>query len=105
MDEKFFKEPDLKRIGAVKSFFEAFADRTVAYHLEHVVSLILFNHLTEVKVDFTNSFQDFNSFVANTEPSGSTNLFDAMSLASDNLVKLKSKYPNVILRILALTDG
>ena len=39
----FFNEPDLRRIGAVKSFFEAFAYRTIAYNLEHVVSLFFFD--------------------------------------------------------------
>lgn len=43
MGSKFFNEPDLVRIGAVKSFFEAFAYRTIAYNLEHVVSLIFFD--------------------------------------------------------------
>lgn len=33
MGSQFFNEPDLKRIGAVKSFFEAFAFRTIAYNL------------------------------------------------------------------------
>ena len=43
MGGKFFSEPDLKRIGAVKSFFEAFAYRTMAYNFEHVISLVLFD--------------------------------------------------------------
>lgn len=105
MGGKFFNEPDLIRIGAVKSFFEAFAYRTMAYNFEHVISLILFDNVAEMKVDFTESFQDFNLLVANAKPRGSTLLFDAISSASDNLIKLKNKYPNVILRILALTDG
>ena len=32
MGGRFFNEPDLIRIGAVKSFFEAFAYRTMAYN-------------------------------------------------------------------------
>lgn len=105
MGGKFFSEADLLRIGAVKSFFEAFAYRTMAYNFEHVISLILFDNVAEMKVDFTESFQDFNLLVANAKPRGSTLLFDAISSASDNLIKLRNKYPNVILRILALTDG
>lgn len=77
----------------------------MAYNFEHVISLILFDNVAEMKVDFTESFQDFNLLVANAKPRGSTLLFDAISSASDNLIKLKNKYPNVILRILALTDG
>ena len=34
-----------------------------------------------------------------------TLLFDSISFACDKLLELKKKYPNCILRILALTDG
>lgn len=105
MGGKFFNEPDLKRIGAVKSFFEALAYRTMAYNLEHVISLILFDDKVDVKVDFTESFHDFNLLVANAHPRGSTLLYDAMVTAARNLLMFKKKYPNCILRILALTDG
>ena len=77
----------------------------MAYNFEHVISLVFFDTVTEMKVDFTESFQDFNLLVSSAQPRDGTNLFDAISWASDNLIKLKSKYPNVILRILALTDG
>ena len=53
MGGQFFNEPDLKRIGAVKSFFEAFAYRTIAYNLEHVVSLFFFDHTVENQCGFT----------------------------------------------------
>ncbi len=33
----------LTRIGAVKAFFSAFADRTMAYNFQHVVNLIFFD--------------------------------------------------------------
>jgi ubiquitin-protein ligase len=59
----------------------------------------------EVKVDFTESFHDFNLLVSNAHPRGSTLLYDAMVVATQNLLNLKKKYPNCILRILALTDG
>lgn len=105
MGGKFFNEPDLKRIGAVKSFFEALAYRTMAYNFEHVISLILFDDKIDMKVDFTESFHDFNLLVANAHPRGSTLLYDAIVVATQNLLRLKKKYPNTILRILALTDG
>lgn len=53
MGSKFFNEQDLKRIGAVKSFFEALAYRTIAYNFEHVVSLIFFDYQIEIQSDFT----------------------------------------------------
>lgn len=58
-----------------------------------------------MKVDFTESFHDFNLLVANANPRGSTLLYDAMVSAARNLLMFKKKYPNCILRILALTDG
>jgi Mg-chelatase subunit ChlD len=105
MGGKFFNEPDLKRIGAVKSFFEAFAYRTMAYNFEHVISLILFDDKIDSKVDFTESFHDFNLLVANAHPRGSTLLYDAMVVATQKLLAFKKRYPNCITRILALTDG
>ena len=36
---------------------------------------------------------------------GGTKLFDALDLAIDNLNKIRGKYPNIIPRIIALTDG
>lgn len=44
MDTQFFGEKELKRIGAVKAFFSAFADRTMAYDFHHVVSLVFFDN-------------------------------------------------------------
>lgn len=77
----------------------------MAYNFEHVISLILFDDKVDSKVDFTESFHDFNLLVANANPRGSTLLFDAMVVAAQKLLNFKKKYPNCILRILALTDG
>lgn len=43
MEEQFFECEDLERIGAVKAFFNAFADRTMAYNLKNVISLVYFD--------------------------------------------------------------
>ena len=61
---KLLTEPDLKRIGAVKSFFEAFAYRTIAYNLEHVVSLFFFDHIVENQCGFTEAIYDFNCLIS-----------------------------------------
>jgi Mg-chelatase subunit ChlD len=105
MGSKFFNEPDLVRIGAVKSFFEAFAYRTIAYNLEHVVSLIFFDDKIEVQCDFTEAIFDFNRLISSANPRGSTKLYDSIVLAADQLVAFKKRYPDCKLRILALTDG
>lgn len=105
MSSQFFQEPDLKRIGAVKSFFEAFAYRTIAYNLEHVVSLFLFDHNVENKCGFTEAIYDFNRMVSQAAPRGSTLMFDAIMYAAAELRAFKLRYPDCILRIIALTDG
>lgn len=101
----FFNEPDLKRIGAVKSFFEAFAYRTIAYNFEHVVSLFFFDHTVENQCGFTEAIYDFNRLVSKAKPRGSTLMYDAIVKAVSSLKELKAKYPDCLLRILALTDG
>lgn len=86
MGSKFFNEPDLRRIGAVKSFFEAFAYRTVAYNLEHVVSLYFFDDKIDIQCDFTEAIFDFNRLISEAQPRGSTKLYDSIVLAAQNLV-------------------
>jgi len=43
MEDDFFGSPDLERMGAVKAFFNAFADRTMAYNCKNVISLVFFD--------------------------------------------------------------
>jgi hypothetical protein len=43
MDELFYESEDLTRMGVVKAFFNAFADRTMAYNLKNVISLVFFD--------------------------------------------------------------
>jgi len=101
----FFNEPDLRRIGAVKSFFEAFAYRTIAYNLEHVVSLFFFDSSVENQCGFTEAIYDFNRLISKAAPRGSTLMYDAVVIAINSLVDFKVRYPNCLLRIIALTDG
>ena len=105
MGSRFFNEPDLKRIGAVKSFFEAFAFRTIAYNFEHVVSLFFFDNHVENQCDFTEAIYDFNRLISNAQPRGSTTMYDAAAQAIYSLQKFKGRYPDCHLRIVALTDG
>lgn len=105
MGSKFFNQADLKRIGAVKLFFEALAYRTIAYNFEHVVSLIFFDYQIEVQCDFTEAIYDFNRLVSQANPRGSTKLYDSIIKGVDQLVAFKKRYPECILRIMAMTDG
>jgi hypothetical protein len=46
----------LERLGACKAFFNAFADRTIAYNFPHVISLVFFDSLIEKMCGFTELF-------------------------------------------------
>lgn len=43
--------------------------------------------------------------VDSANPGGQTKLFDALQAAVDDLLEIKKTYPNIILRMIALTDG
>jgi ubiquitin-conjugating enzyme E2 D/E len=55
--------------------------------------------------DFINDFNYFIKLVDSANASGSTRLYDCMQTAVESLLEIKKKYPNIILRIIALTDG
>ena len=46
----------LERIGAVKAFFSAFADRTMAYNFNHAIALIFFDTDVRLVCSFTDLF-------------------------------------------------
>ena len=54
MGEIFAK--GLERIGAVKAFFSAFADRTMAYNFNHAIALIFFDTDVRLVCSFTDLF-------------------------------------------------
>lgn len=105
MDDKTFFDQFLTKRGAVNAYFSAFADKTMAFELNHLVQLIVFDSKVIAKCDFINDFNTFIQLVDNVNTGGSTRLYDALKQAVENLVQLKQKYPNIIPRIIALTDG
>lgn len=92
-------------MGAVKAFFSAFADRTMAYNLKHVISLAYFDDEYVPKCSFTEVFAQFKELVNRAKPRGATALYDALKKGADSLIEFKKSYPNTLLRIIALTDG
>ncbi|CAD8059537.1 unnamed protein product [Paramecium sonneborni] len=105
MEEDFYKNEDLTRLGAVKAFFNAFADRTMAYNMKNVISLAYFDDRYILKCGFTELFMQFKDLVNKAKPQGMTALYVALKNAIDSLLIFKKKYPNCLLRIIALTDG
>lgn len=63
MDELFYESEDLTRMGVVKAFFNAFADRTMAYNLKNVISLVFFDDRYIEKCSFTELFILFKDLV------------------------------------------
>lgn len=59
----------------------------------------------ENKCGFTEAIYDFNRLVSQATPKGSTLMFDAAMVAVKELKAFKLRYPDCILRIIALTDG
>lgn len=55
--------------------------------------------------EFSNDFENFIKLVDSVNPSGSTALYDCLNTAIDSLLEIQKKYPKIILRIIALTDG
>lgn len=105
MDEDFYESDDLTRLGVVKAFFNAYADRTMAYNLKNVISLVFFDDRYILKCGFTELFMQFKELVNKAKSKGTTALYTALQLAAQSLVEFKKKYPDTMLRIIALTDG
>ncbi|CAD8063375.1 unnamed protein product [Paramecium primaurelia] len=105
MKGNYFKEDQLSRIGAVNAFFSAFADKTLAFEFNHIVKLVWFQSFIVDKCEFTNDFNTFIKLVDDASPGGGTKCYDAIGYAIEQLKEIKKKYPNIILRIIALTDG
>ena len=63
MQCNYFDDIKCERNGAVNAFFSAFADKTLAFELNHIIQLITFSKTPEIKNDFNNNFQGFISLV------------------------------------------
>jgi len=58
-----------------------------------------------VRCQFNNDFENFIKLVDDVKAAGCTKLYDAIAQSIINLLEIKKKYPKIILRIIALTDG
>jgi len=62
MASKFSNENggnEISRIGAVNAFFSAFADKNIAFNLNHIVQLFTFNSTFKKMNEFTEDFESF----------------------------------------------
>lgn len=95
----------LTRIGAVNAYFSAIADKIMAYEYNFMVKLVCFSSTVIDRCDYIRNIDQFINLVDNVGASGGTACYDAIKYAIESLKEIKLKYPNAVLRIIALTDG
>ena len=57
MSTKFYNEDKTSRQAATNAFLSAFTDRTIAFEMDHLLSLYTFNTYIEKKCDFNDNFE------------------------------------------------
>ncbi|XP_006822901.1 uncharacterized protein LOC102801018 [Saccoglossus kowalevskii] len=95
----------MTQLDAIKQFFCAFADRSMAYNFKHVIGLTTFNNTVHVMDTCTEAFESFKNEVAYLHSGGGTAMYDAINNALSQLEVISKKYPACKKRILCLTDG
>ncbi len=65
-------------MGSVNAFFSSFADKTMTYEYNHIVSLYWFDNIITKKCDFIKDMDLFIKLVDDASPGGSTKLYDAL---------------------------
>ena len=68
-------------MGAVNAMFSSFADKTLAFELNHIVKLVTFDDKILDKCEFTSDFEMFIKLVDGLNPGGSTRCYDALEYA------------------------
>lgn len=105
MTEESYGSVGIQRIHAVKELFNNFSNRSMAYDFHHIIGLVKFDSIVKTLQTFTETLETFKESVQTLEASGCTLLYDALRHGRRELEKVKTKFPDCILRILCLTDG
>lgn len=99
----------LSRLDIVKKLFDSFVNRSNAYSFNTAIGLISFSNKSKVECEMTPFYESFRDHVDKLRTDGSTALYEALSDASDNLVKWKmadmNKRSRAKLRVICLSDG
>ncbi|KAL7868966.1 hypothetical protein SRHO_G00103500 [Serrasalmus rhombeus] len=104
-EECFDAECQMTRIDAIKQMFDSLSNRCMAYDFDHVMCLVKFDSEAKTVHTFTENLETFKEYVHSLQESGTTGLFDALNCGSEELAKVKAKFPDCRCRILCLTDG
>lgn len=105
MIEKCYGSVDIQKIHAVKELFSNFANRSMAYDFHHIIGLVKFDSTVKTLQTFTETLETFKDCVQTLKATGQTLLYDALQHGRLELEKVKTKFPDCLLRILCLTDG
>ncbi|ORX96291.1 hypothetical protein BCR34DRAFT_619726 [Clohesyomyces aquaticus] len=95
----------LSRLDVLKQMFDAFINRILAYNFQTHIGLVTFRTKPALAQEITHAVEQFRHQLNSISASGDTALWDAVSLAQDQLVQYSDKYPNAKLRIICLSDG
>ncbi|KAL7858869.1 hypothetical protein AOLI_G00189710 [Acnodon oligacanthus] len=104
-EECFDAECQMKRIDAIKQVFHSFSNRCMAYDFDHVICLVKFDSKVKTVHTFTENLETFKEYIDGLQACGTTSLYDALNHGSEELAKVKERFPDCRCRILCLTDG
>ncbi|XP_036419433.1 uncharacterized protein LOC118803045 [Colossoma macropomum] len=104
-EECFDAQCQMKRIDAIKQMFDSFSNRCMSYNFDHVICLVKFDSKVKTLHIFTENMETFKEYVHGLQASGRTLLYDALNHGSEELAKVKARFPDCRCRILCLTDG
>ncbi len=99
------KKRNLSRLDVLKTMFDAFVNRLLAYNFRTHMGLITFESSPKVSQNMTHAVENFRQKVNHMKPGGDTALWDALALANDQLSECQQKFPNAKKRIICLSDG
>ncbi|KAH8659259.1 hypothetical protein BGZ60DRAFT_544304 [Tricladium varicosporioides] len=103
--EKSNTSRNLSRLDVLKTMFDAFVNRLLAYNFRTHLGLITFRSTPDVSQSITHAVESFRHKLNNMVATGDTALWDALALATDQLADYQRKYPKAKMRIICISDG
>ena len=101
--------PRTTRLDFAKLVFTVFADRTMAFNLKHAIGLTAFNHESTVVTKLSEAGEAIVHVMKQKTDAlvygGGTALWHSIEKVAAQLLEVKAKYPNCLLRVFCLSDG
>ncbi|KAL2091999.1 hypothetical protein ACEWY4_011797 [Coilia grayii] len=105
MKRDCYSDIAMTKLSAVKELFNAFANRSMAYDLPHLISLVTFGGKVKTIHTFTENLEKFKEYVHSLTAKTGTLLYDALDQSVSELTKIKARFPDCLLRVICLSDG